>query len=104
MNSKKRRRLTLKEKMQIINIYDAEKLGVRDLANEETDIHIDVVDSDITSYEELKGVSSLKLFAKKSDGYIGFQLAKNIEIHYENLLISNKKLRQTSMLDFVNKT
>lgn len=61
---------------------------------------------EVTTFEEvLKIIEEIKLFAKNQDDFIGFQMIKNVETHFQKKFLERKqtKVRQTSLLEFFKK-
>jgi hypothetical protein len=62
---------------------------------------MDETDDGINAYQEaFKTIKNLKIFAKKKDDFIAFDLIKNVEMHFETAYYNNVSSRQTSLRDY----
>lgn len=86
-------------------------IDIQDKSDAEQDNDCDLVEIEdivedsgmINSYDEaLKVVGTLKRFSR--DDFVAFQHIKNLESHFQNCLLQQKrkKLRQSSILNFIN--
>lgn len=93
------------------NNIDIQSMDVEDKSDAEQDNDCDLVETQdivedsgmINSYDEaLKLVGTLKYFSR--DDFVAFQHIKNLESHFQNCLLQQKRkrLRQSSILNFIN--